>query len=173
MEILATIHFRNSCLPVSSPKTYKVKIKPSFYLSRRSLVIFLFTTASRTALGPTQPPVQCVPGALSVGVKWPGCEADHSPPSSAEVKEWVELYPLSPNTPPWRWAQLKESTGTTLPYLYRFTSCLYGCETWCLASTEEYRSRVFENRMLRRILQPKRNDVMRYWTKTHNEEFQN
>jgi hypothetical protein len=29
---------------------------------------------------------------LSLGVKRPGREADHSPPSSAEVKEWVELY---------------------------------------------------------------------------------
>jgi hypothetical protein len=28
-------------------------------------------------------------------------EADHSPPSSADVKEWVELYLHSPNTPPW------------------------------------------------------------------------
>jgi hypothetical protein len=55
--------------------------------SRRGLGIFHFTTASRTALGPTQPPIQCVPGSLSLGVKRPGLEADHSPPSSAEVKE--------------------------------------------------------------------------------------
>jgi hypothetical protein len=48
--------------------------------------IFLFTTASRTALGPTQPPIQWVPGALSLGVKWPGYEADNSPPSSVKVK---------------------------------------------------------------------------------------
>jgi hypothetical protein len=54
--------------------------------SRRRLGIFLFTTASRTALGPTQPPIQLVPGALSLGVKRPGREADHSPPSSAEIK---------------------------------------------------------------------------------------
>jgi hypothetical protein len=41
------------------------------------------------ALGLTQPPIQWVPGALSLEVKWPVCEADHSPPSSAEVKnEW-------------------------------------------------------------------------------------
>jgi hypothetical protein len=50
------------------------------------LGIFLFTTASRPALGPTQPPIQWVPGALSLGVKRLGREADHSPPSSAEVK---------------------------------------------------------------------------------------
>jgi hypothetical protein len=56
------------------------------------------------ALGPTQPSIQLVPGALSLGVKWPGREADHSPPSSAEVKEWEELYLHSPNTPSWRGA---------------------------------------------------------------------
>jgi hypothetical protein len=56
------------------------------------LGILLFTTASRTALGPTQPPIQWVPGAFSLGVKWPGREVDHSPPSRAEVKEWGELY---------------------------------------------------------------------------------
>jgi hypothetical protein len=54
--------------------------------SRQGLGIFLFTTASRTAPGSTQPPIQWVPGFLSLGVKRLGREADHSPPSSAEVK---------------------------------------------------------------------------------------
>jgi hypothetical protein len=54
--------------------------------------------------GPTQPPIQWVPGALSLWVKQPGREADHSPPSSAEVKEWVELYIHSPNMPSWHGA---------------------------------------------------------------------
>jgi hypothetical protein len=57
------------------------------FASRQGLGIFLFTTASRTALGPTQPPIQRVPGTLSLGVKRPGREAYHSPPCSAEVKE--------------------------------------------------------------------------------------
>jgi hypothetical protein len=70
--------------------------------SRLRLGIFFFTTASRTALGPTQPPIQWV--RLSLGVKRPGCKADHSPPSSAEVKLCVELYLDSPNTPSWRGA---------------------------------------------------------------------
>jgi hypothetical protein len=62
--------------------------RDSRFRFRRGLGIFLFTTAvSRTALGPTQHPIQCVPGALSLGVKRPGREVDHSPPSSAEVKE--------------------------------------------------------------------------------------
>jgi hypothetical protein len=48
--------------------------------------IFLFATVSRPVLGPTKPPIQWVPGALSPGVKEQGHEADHSLPSSAEVK---------------------------------------------------------------------------------------
>jgi hypothetical protein len=66
--------------------------------SRRGLGIFLFTTAFRTVLGPAEPPIQWVPRVLSLGVKRPGREADHSPPSSAEVKEYVELYLHSSNT---------------------------------------------------------------------------
>jgi hypothetical protein len=60
---------------------------------------FIFTTASRTTLGPTQLPIQGVPGALSLGIKRPGYEADHSLPSSVEVKEWVALKLHSPITP--------------------------------------------------------------------------
>jgi len=47
-------------------------------------------------------------------VKGPGGEADHSPPSNAEVKNAWNL-PLHPNTPSWRGAKLK-STGTNLPH---------------------------------------------------------
>jgi hypothetical protein len=42
-------------------------------------------------------------------------EADHSPPSSAEVKESVQLYLHSPNTPSWRGAQLGGTQGHRLP----------------------------------------------------------
>jgi hypothetical protein len=45
----------------------------------------------RPALGPTQPPIQWVPEALSLEVKCPGHEAEDLPPSSAEVKECVDL----------------------------------------------------------------------------------
>jgi len=44
------------------------------------LGILLFTTVSRKVLGPTQLPSQWVPGALSLGVKRTGREADYSPP---------------------------------------------------------------------------------------------
>jgi hypothetical protein len=44
----------------------------------------------------TQPPTQWVPGALSLGLKLLGREADHSRPSSAEVKKCLELHLHSP-----------------------------------------------------------------------------
>jgi hypothetical protein len=59
------------------------------------LGIFSFTTASRTALGPTQPPIQWIL-------------------SNAEVKECVALYLHYPNTPSWRGAQLKHRDYFTL-----------------------------------------------------------
>jgi hypothetical protein len=83
----------------------------------RELGIFLFAAASRTALGSTQPPNQWVPGALSLVVKRPGREADHSPPSIAEVKECVELYLHSPNTSSWLCVQLKNKAQEQL-YVY-------------------------------------------------------
>jgi hypothetical protein len=48
---------------------------------------------------------------------------------------------------------------------------LYGCETWSLTLREEHRLRVFENRVLRRILGPKRDEVTGEWRKLHNEEL--
>jgi hypothetical protein len=84
------------------------------------LGIFLSTTASRMALGPTKPPIQWITGALSLRVKRPGSEADHSPPSSAKVKERVELDFHSPNTPSWHGAQLKIAQGQLYLYLYLF-----------------------------------------------------
>jgi hypothetical protein len=48
---------------------------------------------------------------------------------------------------------------------------LYGCETWSLTSKEEHRLRVFENRVLRKIFGPKRDEVIGGWRKLHNEEL--
>jgi len=48
---------------------------------------------------------------------------------------------------------------------------LYGCETWSLTLREERRLRVFENRMLRGIFGPKRDEVTGEWRKLHNEEL--
>jgi hypothetical protein len=46
---------------------------------------------------------------------------------------------------------------------------LYGCETLFLTLREEHRLRVFENRALRRIFGPKRDEVTGGWRKLHNE----
>ena len=48
---------------------------------------------------------------------------------------------------------------------------LYGCETWSLTLREERRLRVFENRVLRRVFGPKRDEATEEWRKLHNEEF--
>ena len=48
---------------------------------------------------------------------------------------------------------------------------LYGYEIWSLTLREEDRLKVFENRVLRRIFGPKRDDVRGEWRKLHNEEL--
>jgi hypothetical protein len=48
---------------------------------------------------------------------------------------------------------------------------LYGCETWSLTLREEHRLRVFDNRVLRRIYDSKRDEVTGGWRKLHNEEL--
>jgi hypothetical protein len=48
---------------------------------------------------------------------------------------------------------------------------LYGCETWSLTLREEHRLKVFENRVLWRIFEPKRDKVTGGWRKLHNEEL--
>ena len=44
---------------------------------------------------------------------------------------------------------------------------LYGCETWSLTLREKRRLRVFENRVLKRVFGPKRDDVTGEWRKLH------
>jgi hypothetical protein len=48
---------------------------------------------------------------------------------------------------------------------------LYWCETWSLTLREEYRLRVFENRVLRRIFGPRRREVTVGWRKLHSKEL--
>jgi hypothetical protein len=50
---------------------------------------------------------------------------------------------------------------------------LYGCETWSLTLREKHRLNVFENRVLRRIFGPKRDEVTGDLRKLHNEELSN
>ena len=48
---------------------------------------------------------------------------------------------------------------------------LYGCETWSLTLRDRRRLRVFENRVLRRVFGPKRDEVTGEWRKLHIEEL--
>ena len=48
---------------------------------------------------------------------------------------------------------------------------VFGCETWSLTLREERGLRVFENRVLKRIFGPKRDEVTGEWRKLHNEEL--
>jgi hypothetical protein len=49
----------------------------------------------------------------------------------------------------------------------------YGCKTWSLILREEYKVRVFENRVLRGIFGAKRDEVTGGWRKLHYEELHN
>jgi hypothetical protein len=48
---------------------------------------------------------------------------------------------------------------------------IYGCKTWSLTLREEGKLKVFENRSLRKILGPKRDEVTGEWRRLYNEEF--
>jgi hypothetical protein len=77
-------------IPHNSIQEYRI-------LNVVSSISTLFSTSSRPPSGATQPPIQWVPGALSLGVKRLGREADHSLPASAEVKKmWIYT-----STPPY------------------------------------------------------------------------
>jgi hypothetical protein len=48
---------------------------------------------------------------------------------------------------------------------------LYGCKTWSLTLRDEHRLRVFEYGVLRKIVGPKRDEVIGEWRRLHNEEL--
>jgi hypothetical protein len=77
----------------------------------------------------------------------------------AEVKNLLSSKLLSKNT------KISVYRTVVLPPV------LYGCETWSLTLREEQRLRVFENRVLRRIFGPKRDEVTGKWRILRNEEL--
>jgi hypothetical protein len=104
------IHYRAYEIQLFLPSLSQLNPTP-LYFSKTHLNIlfknFLFSMF-RLALGSTQPPIQCVPGAFPPGIKRPVREADHSPPCSAEVKmTWIYT-----STPPYVFML---STRTILP----------------------------------------------------------
>ena len=73
-----------------------------------------------------------------------------------------------------------ESLPSSLPFknikinIYRtiiLPVVLYGCENWSLTLREERRLSVFENRVLRRIFGPQRDEVTGEWRTLYNEEL--
>jgi hypothetical protein len=113
--------------PTPAAVTQVVIWLPASYGTRNVIV---FTSVRQQTISwaswiqwPTQPAIQWVPGSLTLGVKRSGPEADNSPPSSAEVKEWMVLYLHSFNTPSWRGAYL--SPGITLPFTFSSIQCTH------------------------------------------------
>jgi len=82
--------------------------------SRQGLGNFLFTTASIPVLGFTQSPTKWVSGALSLRVKRPGRETDHSPPSSAQYAFVA-----------WCLVKHRDNFTLILPYLYSLSLFIY------------------------------------------------
>jgi hypothetical protein len=80
----------------------------------------------RVYLRPTKPPIQWVPGALSLAVKWPEHEADHSPPSSAEVKMRGAILPLS-HYALMAWSSLKKKQKDNFTFTFMSVVTLLIC----------------------------------------------
>jgi hypothetical protein len=88
-----------SCVNRRSGGMYRLHLRSRKIRERGTSVSrwLAVSTSSRPAVGPIQPPIQWVPGVLSSGVKRPGREAHHSPPTSSEVKKiWIYT-----STPPY------------------------------------------------------------------------
>jgi hypothetical protein len=68
--------------------------RPGFN-SRQGHKFLLYSTVSSPVMEPTHPPIHWVSVAVSPGIKWPGLEADQSPPSSAEVNNSGAIHPFS------------------------------------------------------------------------------
>jgi hypothetical protein len=79
-----TQHYRDRGSSVSIARVWIAE--ESWFNSRQVQEIYLFSNMSEPALRTTQPPIQWVSWAVSLGVKQSGREADHSLPCDAEVK---------------------------------------------------------------------------------------
>jgi hypothetical protein len=81
LSLLTEDVFAEGELKLLSGNLFYIKILPA------GAGIFFFSPLRPERLRPTQPPIQWIPAVLSLEVKRPGRESDHSPPSSAEVRE--------------------------------------------------------------------------------------
>jgi len=90
---------------------------------------------SRSDLGPTQPCIQWVPRVLSLGVKRPGREADHSPASSAEVHRATPQLPQCAST---AWCSVKEKHRDNFTFTFYDDCFSYMNEVWLSSATREH-----------------------------------
>jgi hypothetical protein len=86
---VSTSQFKTTCYLLHKSWDSSVGIATGYGLDDRGSI-----PGRGWALGPTQPPIQWLQGVLSLGVKRPWCEADHSPPNTAEVKVCGFVTPL-------------------------------------------------------------------------------
>jgi hypothetical protein len=94
--------------------------------SRQRLEFFLFTTLSRLVLGPTHLPIQWVTGALSLRIKRPGREADHSPTPRPESKTaW--WYTSTPQYVFMAWCLVKHPFHLRMQFLCPMPVDVYTC----------------------------------------------
>jgi hypothetical protein len=89
--------------------------------SREGKGIFLYSTAFRPALGSTQPPIQEI---LSPRVEQLGRQADHSSPSTAEIKNDGVIPPLPPVSLSHAVSLLKRRNNFTIITVYIYTQIL-------------------------------------------------
>jgi hypothetical protein len=78
---------------------------------------------------------------------------------------YYSVQDLLPSSLPSKNTKTKIYSSIILPVV------LYGCETWSVTLREEHRLRVFDNRVLRGIFGPKRDEVTGEWRRLHNEEL--
>jgi hypothetical protein len=76
-------------------------------------------------MGPTQSPIQWVPGGLSLRVKRPGCDTDSLPPPSSELKKGTDIPPV-PYTSSWRGAYLIKHRITLPLFVINYWTMLRG-----------------------------------------------
>jgi hypothetical protein len=69
------------------------------------------------------------------------------------------------------WRHLSKNLKIKIYSIIILPVFLYGFATWSLTLREERRLTVFENRTLRRVFGPKRDEVTGEWRKLHNEEL--
>jgi hypothetical protein len=83
----------------------------------------------------------------------------------------VDEQPSTPSVQNLSSRLLSKNVNSGIYKIIILPAILYGCETWSLTLREELRLRVFENRVLKRIFGPKKNEVTGEWRKLRNEEL--